>query len=108
MEFWKSEIGDVFACIATTSSSMAKPEAAVRFGVSERSSTQLERTSHCSSRLYYDREKGSRRNFENWEVSDSGGATGGAMIKWRLPFDSAHQIGPETPFHGILMVVVSC
>jgi len=32
--------------------------------------------------------------------------TRGAMGKRRLQRDSAHQIGPETPLHTILMVVV--
>src|SRR5271155_5363556 len=30
------------------------------------------------------------------------------MGKWRPQQDSVHQIGPEIPLHGILMVVVSC
>ena len=30
------------------------------------------------------------------------------MDKWRLPFDSAHQIDVEIPFHGVLIVVARC
>jgi len=29
----------------------------------------------------------------------------GAVDQWRPLFDSAHKIGPETPFHGVLIVV---
>ena len=29
------------------------------------------------------------------------------MDKWRAQLDLAHQMGPEIPLHGILMVVVS-
>jgi len=43
-----------------------------------------------------------------WNVLACGSRTTGAMYKQRLPLDSAHQEGPEIPFHGILMLVGGC
>ena len=43
-----------------------------------------------------------------WDGFASSSTTRAAMGKQRLQLDSTHQIGPEIPFHRILMGVVGC
>ena len=51
------------------------------------------------------------RNFSTSEIGNSfacSSLTNNAMDKQRLQRDSAHQLSPENPYYGILMVVVGC
>jgi hypothetical protein len=84
-------------------------ETTAGFGSSKRFKNQLDRLSNGSLKWLY-KERNQWRNFSTSEIRNvlaCSLTTSDPMDKPALPLDLAHQRGPETPLHAILMIVES-
>ena len=74
------------------------------FTASNRSSNHLERGSNCSLTGHFAEVK-SRRKGKIGNVFNDSAITSGSTVKWTTPMDSRRQIGLETAWKGVLIVV---
>jgi hypothetical protein len=104
--FENRNIGNVFACAATTSNAttkwMAPLDSAHRIG--------LKATLTNFLTLVVMRKQVVKKSWWNflaggiWDAFACGAVTNGVMVKWRQPIDSAGQIGPETVEKSFLIL----